>query len=108
MMLLTNNFYDVLKMLVTLVLPALGTLYFTLSQIWGLPYGEEVVGTVAAVTVALGAMLKISSKQYDQTGDGELQVDTKSDKPFMLVFDRPLSELASQKQVVLKVTDSQN
>lgn len=107
-MLLSNKFYDVLKMLVTLVLPALGTLYFTLSQIWGLPYGEEVVGTVAAVTVALGAMLKISSHQYDQTGDGELQVDTKSDNPFMLVFDRPLNELANQKQVILKVTGSQN
>ena len=107
-MLLSNNIYDALKLLVTLVLPALGTLYFTLSQIWGLPYGEEVVGTVVAISTALGAMLKISSKQYDQTGDGELQVDTKSDNPFMLVFDRPLSELASQKQVVLKVTDSQN
>lgn len=56
--------YDILKYFAQIVLPALGTLYFALSQIWGFPYGEEVVGTIAAIDAFLGAILKVSSDQY--------------------------------------------
>ena len=61
---LSNKVYDILKFVTTIVLPALGTLYFALSQIWGLPYGEEVIGTITAVTVFLGSLIGISSAQY--------------------------------------------
>ena len=44
---MSNEKYDFLKKVVEVGLPALGTLYFALSQIWGLPSGEEVVGTIA-------------------------------------------------------------
>ena len=50
--------------LAQIVLPAVGTLYFALSGIWGLPYGEQIVGTVTAVDAFLGALLKISSDNY--------------------------------------------
>jgi len=56
--------YDVLKFIAQIVLPALGTLYFALAGIWGLPYGEQVVGTITAVDAFLGAILKLSSDQY--------------------------------------------
>lgn len=61
---LSNKVYDVLKYIALIVLPALGTLYFALSGIWRLPYGEEVKGTILAVDTALGAMLCISSAAY--------------------------------------------
>lgn len=61
---LSNKVYDVLKYIALIVLPALGTLYFALSGIWGLPYGEEVKGTILAVDTALGATLCISSAAY--------------------------------------------
>lgn len=61
---MSNKTYDILKYIAQIVLPALGTLYFALSQIWGFPYGEEIVGTVAAVDAFLGAILKISSNSY--------------------------------------------
>ena len=61
---LSNNTYDILKYIAQIVLPALGTLYFALSQIWGLPYGEEIVGTITAFDAFLGALLGISSAQY--------------------------------------------
>ena len=32
---LSNKAYDVLKFIAQIVLPALGTLYFALSKIWG-------------------------------------------------------------------------
>lgn len=64
---LPNKVYDILKFIVQIVLPALGTLYFTLSQIWGFPLGEEIVGTISAVTVFLGVCLGISTYKYNKT-----------------------------------------
>lgn len=76
---LNNSMYDVMKWIVTLVLPALGTLYFTLSQIWGLPYGEEVVGTLTAISLFLGTILKISSSNY--SSENEIaETDTQDDE----------------------------
>ena len=53
------------------LLPAAGTLYFTLAGIWGLPYGEQVVGTITAVDTFLGVILGISTSQYNKTVDKE-------------------------------------
>lgn len=64
---MTNKTYDILKFVALILLPALGTLYFALSGIWGLPYGEEVVGTLTAVDAFLGTMLGISTAQYNKT-----------------------------------------
>ena len=61
---MSNKTYDVLKYICQIVLPALGTLYFTLSGIWHFPYGEEVVGTITAVDTFLGAILVISNYKY--------------------------------------------
>lgn len=64
---LTNRCYDILKYIAQIVLPALGTLYFALAKIWQFPYGAEVVGTITAVDAFLGALLKISTDQYNQS-----------------------------------------
>lgn len=63
---LDNKVYDVLKYIAQIVLPAIATFYFALSQIWGLPYGEEIVGTISAIDVLLGALLGISTMQYNK------------------------------------------
>ena len=64
---MTNKTYDILKYVAQIVLPALGTLYFALAQIWGFPYGEAIVGTITAVDAFLGAVLKISTDKYNDT-----------------------------------------
>ena len=61
---LTNKAYDVLKFIALIVLPAVGTLYFALAGIWGLPYGEQIVGTITAIDTFLGAILGLSTAQY--------------------------------------------
>lgn len=61
-----NRTYDVLKFIAQILLPALGTLYFALASIWNLPYGEQVVGTITAVDAFLGALLGISTKNYNK------------------------------------------
>lgn len=63
-MILNDKVYDILKWVAQIVLPALGTLYFALATIWGLPYGEQVVGTITAIDTFLGALLGISSVNY--------------------------------------------
>lgn len=61
-----NKTYDILKYVAQIVLPAIGTLYFALASIWGLPYGEEVVGTITALDTFLGALLMLSSNSYNK------------------------------------------
>lgn len=63
---MSNKVYDILKWVALVVLPATGTLYFALSTIWGLPYGEEIVGTITAIDTFLGALLGISSINYSK------------------------------------------
>ena len=65
---MSNQVYDILKFFAQVVLPALGTLYFALSTIWGLPYGEQIVGTITAVDAFLGAILQISTNSYNREG----------------------------------------
>lgn len=67
---MSNRTYDILKYIAQIVLPALATLYFALSQIWGLPYGEEIVGTIAAIDTFLGAILGISTRIYKKGNKG--------------------------------------
>lgn len=64
---MSNKLYDVLKWIAMVALPAIGTMYFALAGIWGLPYGEQIVGTITAVDTCLGLLLGISSAQYNKT-----------------------------------------
>ena len=61
---MNNKTYDILKFIAQIVLPGLGTLYFALAGIWGFPYGEQIVGTIAAIDAFLGLLLGLSSAQY--------------------------------------------
>ena len=62
---MSNRVYDCLKRLAQLWLPSAGALYFALASIWGLPYAEQIVGTITAVDAFLGAILGISTKLYN-------------------------------------------
>ncbi len=66
-MTMSNKTYDTLKWIAQYVLPAAGTLYFALAGIWGLPCGEQAVGTITAVDTFLGVLLGISAAQYSKT-----------------------------------------
>ena len=70
---LSNETYDVLKWIAQIFLPALGTLYFALASIWGLPYGEQIVGTITALDAFLGALLQISSDEYNKNKEQQNQ-----------------------------------
>ena len=63
---MSNRTYDILKWIAQILIPALGTLYFALAEIWNLPYSEQVVGTLTAIDAFLGVLLGISTIQYNK------------------------------------------
>lgn len=68
---MSNKLFDTLRFLQTVLLPAVGTLYFALADIWGLPYAPQVVGTITALTAFLGAFVEYKRQTYK----GEEDVD---------------------------------
>jgi len=66
---MSNKCYDILKWIALVALDALGLLYSTLATVWGLPYGDEVMKTCAAVSLCLGTLIGVSSVQYKKTLD---------------------------------------
>lgn len=63
---LPDKVYDVLKWIVMIVIPALATAYVGLAAIWGFPYADEVAKTAAVICTLLGALLGISTAQYNK------------------------------------------
>jgi hypothetical protein len=65
-MIINSKVYDVLKWVVMIVLPALSALYAALAMVWGLPYAEQIVATISAVALFLGALLGVSTHAYNK------------------------------------------
>lgn len=65
----SNKLYDRLSFVAKVFLPALATLYFALSQTWGFPKGEEVMGTITAIDVFLGVLLLKMAGDYKKTNE---------------------------------------
>ena len=63
--LLGDKTYDRAKFLVQIILPALAVLYASLSEFWGFPKVQEVVGTIGALALFLGLVLRISSNNFE-------------------------------------------
>lgn len=68
---MNNKVYDILKWIAMIVLPATATLYMGLASLWGLPYGEEISGTITLVDTFLGSVLMISTHQYKKRVDAK-------------------------------------
>ena len=85
-----NRIYDVFKFIALIVLPALGTLYFTLDQLWGFPNADRVVGTIVAFDAFLGVVLQLSTNEYYKKGknfDGEINFIQREDGDEKVRFD---------------------
>lgn len=65
---LSDKAYDILKWLVLVVIPALTTLYAVCDKAFGIGYAEIVTTISAAVCTCLGAIIGISTAQYNSKG----------------------------------------
>lgn len=64
---LSNKAYDILKWIALIALDALGVCYKTLAAIWGWPFGDEVLATCTAISLCIGALIGISTAQYNHS-----------------------------------------
>ena len=68
MLKLDDKVYDILKWIAIVALPALSTFIVVISKIWGWgDVGSMVAQTITAVAVLLGALLGISTIQYNKS-----------------------------------------
>lgn len=105
--LLNDQQYFLLNALAVIILPAVGTLYFALAQIWGLPSAEEVVGTIVAVDTFLGILVKVGETSYNNSESrfaGAINVAEQPDKTvYSLDLNHPVEELTNKDQVTFRV-----
>lgn len=60
---MTDRQYDALKTIALILTPVLAFLA-SLVNIWGFPYGEQIVATLTALDTLIGAVVVIANKQY--------------------------------------------
>lgn len=92
---LGNNTYDILRQVTQYWLPALATLYFTLAGIWGFPFGEQVIGTIAALEVFLGVILGISKSSWKNEGNQITPSDQGYDGALVADLNNPEKDIYS-------------
>lgn len=99
--------YNFLKWTVMIALPAASALIAALGPIWGWQaHSDEIVGTIAAVTAFLGALIGISTQQYNANlpeKDGVLHV---VDNNLVVELERPVDETADKREVTFLVRRS--
>lgn len=79
---MSEKWYNILKTVGRIVLP-LGTFIAAVCQIWGLPYGDKITATLAALAALINAILGVVSvgywqeheiravPEYEETDDGD-------------------------------------
>jgi len=60
---MSNKVYDRLKVTALILTPILAFLA-SLVNIWGLPYGEQIVATLTAIDTLIGAVVVVANKAY--------------------------------------------
>lgn len=63
---ISNKVYNVLKWVALIAIPAFETFYWSIGNIWGFPYVEQIVGTMSAVGTLLGALIGVSTVMYNK------------------------------------------
>lgn len=99
---MNDKTYDILKRVALIVVPALATFVNAVGIVWGVPYTNEVTATITAFGVFLGAVIGVSSKNYEPDTHGNLVVTKHND--VYADFTAEPSNLKDGDTIILKVT----
>lgn len=66
---LSNKWYDRLKWICIILVPALNVFLTTIFALYHIPHIEIVVGTISAVATFIGALIGVSTKAYNKQFD---------------------------------------
>lgn len=68
---MNDKTYNFIRFLAEVAISAVGTLYYAIATIWGLPYGEAVVATCAAVSTFLGIFTEWQRQNWNKSVEKE-------------------------------------
>lgn len=110
---LSNDAYKIIKYGITIFLPAVGSLYFALAQVWNFDRIPGVNGTINVLITFGGLLIGYSTRQYNKTGagapDGDLivQADPHDGTKYLglAVNGDSVEAMTSKNQVTLNVVD---
>lgn len=106
---LPSKWYNAIKFLVTVVIPALITFIAVLGPIWEWDNITKITATLAAIATFLGAIIGISSKNYNANERfvGETWLSP-TDEGWKRVFNVTADEIdPDRKEISFKVVDDQ-
>ena len=62
---MSDKTYDILKIAGLIAVPVI-TFLVAIVNIWQIPYGDQIVATLAAVDVLIGAIVSVAKLQYEK------------------------------------------
>ena len=62
---MSNKTYDILKFAALIATPII-TFLCAIISIWGIPYGQQITASLAALDTLIGAIVAIAKAQYDK------------------------------------------
>ena len=68
-----DKVYDVLKWIALLVLPAIAVFYDKVGTIWNWSYVQEITGTIYQIDTLLGALIGLSTLEYNKEKQKKLE-----------------------------------
>ena len=109
--LLTNRLYDILKWVTIIGLPAIGTALLTVGEIWDLSYSPKVAETINVIILMFGAMIGISTSQYnrdsliEKSKAGTLEIGMDGDDVTLekLKIEMSPEEIVKREEIVFRI-----
>lgn len=71
---MSNKTYDILKFAALIATPII-TFLCAIVSIWGIPYGQQITATLAALDTLIGAIVVIAKTQYEKKQKQEETAD---------------------------------
>lgn len=68
---LNNSTYDIIKWVVSIVLPAFAVLVGGLGKVYGYEHTDVAVTTITAITTFLGTIMQVSNNNYKKNGGNQ-------------------------------------
>ena len=74
-MIFSEKWYQILRYICLIALPALTTFYGVLGATLNIPYVQETLTIMVALDTLLGSLLQISTNQYNKERDNGIRED---------------------------------
>lgn len=106
---LSDKTYHFVKWTTAIALPAFVTFLLSLDVIWGFGISDKLIATFSALNVLLGAILGVSTRQYNKTAteyDGVLYTVGEGENKQALLYSKGLDDIAGKSELRFKLEEN--